>query len=98
TLLAGAKTILSCYDKIPDDLCKLLIDQRRVEAKTWDQLFKDQDAPFPIGNGERWQADNLYSVPQVPRDEVTHQSHQADHVRPTNQEIDKYALDLRLLP
>ncbi|KIW79754.1 hypothetical protein Z517_06368 [Fonsecaea pedrosoi CBS 271.37] len=65
-----ARTMLSEYNKIPEDLKKLLVVKTDLQHKTWKRLFDDQDALNPCGQGERWQCDSILSNPKVSREEL----------------------------
>ncbi|KAH7000698.1 hypothetical protein EDB80DRAFT_753848 [Ilyonectria destructans] len=65
-----AITMLRGYTEIPGELRELLVTDVPIHTTTWTQLFADQDALNPTGNGERWQCDSIFNNPSLDRDEL----------------------------
>lgn len=70
-----ARTMVNEYNNIPEDLNKVLVVKTDLQHKTWKQLFDDQDALNPCGQGERWQCDSILNNPKISRDEVRPHRH-----------------------
>ncbi|KAF7553244.1 hypothetical protein G7Z17_g3758 [Cylindrodendrum hubeiense] len=67
---AEAKTMLSAWDNVPDQLKACLIETKPVAEASWEAFFKDQEHWNPENSNQKWAINSILNEPSVPQSKL----------------------------